>query len=103
MQKCEQCGEEIEDQFDSCWRCAGQAQPARPVPALQERPVVRCLRCRENMEYCGNKRFYEGGHFAALMGNLFVNRESFDVYACPGCGHVEFFVEPLRAEDHGKV
>jgi len=102
MWKCA-CGEEIEDQFDSCWKCARQAQPAKPGAVLQERPAMQCLRCRKNMEYYGNKRFYEGGHFAALMGDLFVNRESFDVYACPQCGHVEFFVELPQAENHGMV
>ena len=93
MWKCAQCGEEIEDQFDSCWKCAAPAK----------RPVLQCLRCKENLDYCGAKRFYEGGHFAALMGDLFVNRESFDVYACPQCGHVEFFVELPQAENHGMV
>jgi len=32
------------------------------------------------------------------MGDLFVNRESFDVYVCPKCGHVDFF-----AGDIGEV
>src|SRR5262245_61523481 len=26
MWKCEVCGEEIDDQFDSCWRCAGAGE-----------------------------------------------------------------------------
>ncbi|HWG39548.1 MAG TPA: hypothetical protein VN658_03285 [Candidatus Acidoferrales bacterium] len=86
MWNCGQCGEAIEDQFDSCWKCAGGTQTARGT-------VMQCLRCKQNLEYYGSKRFYEGGHFAHLMGDLFVNRERFDVYACPGCGHVEFFVD----------
>jgi hypothetical protein len=48
---------------------------------------------RENLDYYGAKRFYEGGHFAAFMGDLFVNRECFEIDACPKCGHVEFFVD----------
>ena len=34
MWTCPKCKESIEDQFDSCWKCAGQAQQA---PALPER------------------------------------------------------------------
>ena len=32
------------------------------------------------------------------MGELFVNRESFDVYVCPRCGRVEFFVDGIGEE-----
>src|ERR1041385_1772015 len=28
---CPQCRENIEDQFDSCWKCAGAAQPPEPT------------------------------------------------------------------------
>jgi len=102
MWKCAQCGEEIEDQFDSCWKCSGQAQQAKPI-LRPERPALQCLRCREGMEYFGNKRFHEGGHLAAAISDLFVNREAFDVYACPWCGHVEFFMELPPAEKVGPV
>jgi hypothetical protein len=95
MWKCAQCGEEIEDQFDSCWKCAGQRLPAG-------RPVMQCLRCKENMDYKGSKRFHEGGHFAASVGDLFVNRECFELYTCPKCGHVEFFVDlPANQVEQG--
>jgi len=42
MWKCEKCGEEIEDQFDSCWKCTpvrvepeteDPAEPTGPRPA----------------------------------------------------------------------
>ena len=104
MWKCTQCSEMIEDQFDSCWRCAGQAQPTKSLPR-QERPTLQCLRCRKDMEFYGNKRFHEGGHLASALGDMLVNRESFDVYVCPQCGHVEFFMElpQEEGEDAGLV
>ncbi len=34
----------------------------------------------------------ERGFFGGL-GELFVNRERFDVYVCPRCGRVEFFID----------
>ena len=30
MWKCSKCGETIEDQFDSCWKCAAQATQTSP-------------------------------------------------------------------------
>jgi len=55
MWKCERCGEEIEDQFKTCWKCAEQeAEPEAQGPALQ------CLRCQTGMEYQGRKHLHEG-------------------------------------------
>ena len=39
MWKCPKCGECLEDQFDSCWKCAGQTGP--PLPAPFERLTFR--------------------------------------------------------------
>jgi hypothetical protein len=33
MWTCSKCGEAIEEQFDSCWRCAGQVEPTNSLPA----------------------------------------------------------------------
>ena len=41
MWKCQTCGEEIEDQFDSCWKCA------KPIPAsIPAESAGHCLNCR---------------------------------------------------------
>ena len=32
------------------------------------------------------------------LGELFVNKERFDVYCCPRCGRVEFFVDGIGEE-----
>ena len=99
-----QCGEQIEDQFDACWRCSGRVADA-PQTLKAEVPLsMECLRCKIELEYAGKKRFYEGGHLTPmLLGELFVNRENFDLYACPRCGHVELFLtgvgEELRPND----
>ena len=34
MWTCPQCGERLEDQFDSCWKCAGARQPRAPISDL---------------------------------------------------------------------
>ena len=83
---------------EECERRAGTLSPA------EERPAdVRCVRCSVALTFAGTKRFHEGTRWGALgdLGELFVNKEKFDVYFCPRCGKVEFFVdgvgEKLRA------
>lgn len=34
---CPKCGERLDDQFESCWKCAGRALP--PGEALEQEPV----------------------------------------------------------------
>ena len=58
---------------------------------------VTCPRCNVPKAYLGTKEFHEGTRWGFLgeLGELFVNKESFDVYACPTCGSVEFFVDGI--------
>ncbi len=48
------------------------------------------------MEFIGRKRFHEGSQTMPFLlgdiGELFVNREEFDLHACPSCGKVELFL-----------
>lgn len=97
MKTCPHCHEEVEDNFDICWNCNYCFSEGKVVELRTEGPedlVMDCLRCGKRMQYAGQYRFHEGGHLGAL-GNLFElleNRETFDLYCCPGCGKVEFFV-----------
>lgn len=67
-------------------------------------PMV-CARCDAALSYAGTKKFHEGtrawGFFLGDLGELFTNREHFDVYVCPRCGRVEFFVDGLGEELRG--
>ena len=49
----------------------------------QTQKTLQCLRCEDTMVYQGN--------FGNLL-ELFTNRESFDLYVCPSCGKVEFYM-----------
>jgi hypothetical protein len=51
----------------------------------------------------GTRSFHEGAHWGMLgaLGEMFMNRESFDVFVCSSCGHVEFFVSGI-GEDTGR-
>ena len=97
MWLCSKCGESVEDSFDACWKCGtskeGVADPNRDHP-------IACARCKESLQYVGRKRFHEGTNWGVLgeIGELFVKREHFDVYVCPRCGRVEFFVDGVGEE-----
>lgn len=58
---------------------------------------MHCPRCHTGLDYVGTKRFHEGTRWGVLgeLGELFVNRQSFDVYVCPRCGRVELFVDGI--------
>ncbi|MDO8928817.1 MAG: hypothetical protein Q7W54_07500 [Bacteroidota bacterium] len=58
---------------------------------------IDCLRCKISMSYNGNVRFHEGTRMGAFgdLFELFTNRESFDLYFCPKCGKVEFFLPQM--------
>ena len=87
MKICPKCHEEVEDSFEICWNC-NYSFP----------------RCQVRMVYSGKYEFHEGMN-TGIFGNLFElfqNREAFDLYVCPKCGKVEFFV-PLDREREFKV
>jgi hypothetical protein len=62
--------------------------------------VILCSSCRVALNYAGAKKFHEGTRWGLLgdLGELFVNKETFDVYYCPKCGKVEFFVDGIGEE-----
>lgn len=98
MKICPHCHEEVEDGFDICWNC-NYCFPEGKVLEENE-PVyggmrsLECLRCKVPMRYAGEYNFHEGTRIG-FMGDLFEllqNRERFDLYVCPSCGKVEFFL-----------
>ncbi|MBN1589680.1 MAG: hypothetical protein JW888_09205 [Pirellulales bacterium] len=123
MWQCVKCREQIEDAFNVCWRCGtskeGVEDPdfrgvdnafseqseapsetrATTDQAAENHPLS-CPRCRCMLDYIGTKAFHEGKRWGVLgdLGELFVNKERFDVYCCPNCGRVEFFVDGIGEE-----
>ncbi len=63
---------------------------------------MHCPRCVSALQYVGTKKFHEGsrgwGFWLGDLGELFVNRQHFDVYVCPRCGRVELFVDGIGEE-----
>lgn len=100
MWKCSKCGELMEEQFDSCWKCQAPRTAESKAEVLPTPNPVACPRCTTKLDYAGTKGFHEGTRWGLLgeLGELFVNREHFDIYVCPRCGRVEFFVGGIREE-----
>ena len=102
-QPCPRCSETIEPGFDVCWPCGTHRDASPPDPGFTRAPddapparALDCLRCRSPMAPLGQMRFHEGSRAAPFLlgnlGELFVNRQHFDAYACERCGKVEFFL-----------
>ena len=89
---CKQCGASVGDTADVCWRCATPRSAAGRTVSR-----VRCMQCDRDLEYVGTKSFHEGTRWGVLgdIGELFVNKQKLDLYCCPRCGRVEFFVDGI--------
>ncbi len=96
MKTCPNCGVEIETNFDVCWNCNYSLKEKHILEFAdsEKKKDIRCLRCNVKLDYSGAYKFHEGAKIG-FFGNLFeafVNREKFDLYTCPKCGKVEFFI-----------
>jgi uncharacterized protein YbaR (Trm112 family) len=62
-------------------------------------PIV-CPPCDVKLEFVGTRDFHEGTRWGALgeLGELFVNKQRFDVFVCPRCGRVELFIDGIGEE-----
>jgi hypothetical protein len=102
MKHCPNCNAEIEDHFEICWNCCYSLTEQRVIDFEKESNVykkdIACLRCNIKLSYSGKYRFHEGWSYGVLgnLGELFVNKESFDLYVCSKCGRVEFFVSEVQ-------
>lgn len=96
MKICPNCHEEVEDNFEICWKCNYSFTDGKILDlesADDAGRAIDCLRCHVRMAYSGEYKFLEGTRLGALgnLFELFQNRETFDLYVCPKCGKVEFF------------
>jgi len=93
---CPECNAQIEASAEFCPNCnhnlsqIGTDKNDEPQHLKQ----IVCLRCEVDLEYKGIFRFHEGTTIgkSILFPDLLTNTESFDLYVCPNCGKVEFFI-----------
>jgi hypothetical protein len=106
MWTCKKCEERLDESFPTCWNCGTQRSGVEDAFFVRERasslerdnrPGLNCLRCPRELDYVGTKKSHEGTRWGILgeLGELLVRKESFDLYVCSNCGHVEFFVNGM--------
>lgn len=110
MWTCKVCSKSIEDGEPFCYHCGTPPsvddRTAARIREKREARRLKCLRCRTPLHFAGVKYFHEGrtawGFWLGNLGELLTGREAYDVYVCPHCGRLEFFVDgigdELRAE-----
>ncbi len=99
MKNCPNCQSEVEDNFEVCWNCQYSFPENQIIEFSDEDKKeidrkINSLRCEIPMIDSGNFKFHEGfkiGIFGDLF-DWFQNRETFNLYYCPNCGKVEFFI-----------
>jgi hypothetical protein len=106
MWKCLNCSEDVPDNLAVCWNC--EADKLGVVPSVAEkndeselkqflsekhRPK-NCIRCNSALTFTGTKAFREGTNWGMLgdFGEFFDGHLSLEMYVCPKCLRVEFFV-----------
>jgi len=74
----------LEDPLEQARFTAAALGISPPEPAAAPEiavPGPNCLRCEVKLRFVGAKEFFEKG-------------STIDVFVCPLCGHVDFFVSP---------
>jgi len=99
MKNCPNCKAELEDHFELCWKCNYSLTEQKIItypddPPVVMRKVITCLRCKVGLEFKGSYKFHEGKNYG-VYGEMFenqTNKEPFDLYVCPQCKIVEFYL-----------
>ncbi|MGC4014322.1 MAG: hypothetical protein QM755_07375 [Luteolibacter sp.] len=108
MWKCANCGEEHEEQFDSCWKCSSRRNPNEPLDSgsdEEQSDLIReswpdpvavpspdvfkyCQRCGLALEPFGSD------HLRASTGLLGAfSTPEVAAWKCPRCKRVEFYAD----------
>lgn len=84
--------EDPEDQV----RFIAPEQEVKPAEEEGEIPAPnpRCVRCEVDQRYLGVRRFRQTADSGSLREDArpFAIDQTFDVYVCPQCGHVDLFL-----------
>jgi predicted nucleic-acid-binding Zn-ribbon protein len=105
MWTCSKCGEQIDDQFDSCWKCA-------TVPGGLS-PAIKCFKCGGTELVKGEINVCGKGRQGLLSYNIFEpdtlrfltftltngTRLETKSYACLGCGTVWSQTDPTALRE----
>jgi len=85
---CPGCKTVVEETMLYCPVCQFDLSKYQVVKKEVNDKIIECSRCNVSLIFHGKYDFQEG----MLTSALFTNRVSFDLYVCPKCRKVEFFV-----------
>ena len=108
MWKCLNCSEDVADNLSVCWNCETGKLGVVPETAAAEKDAEsdfkqflsekhrpkNCVGCNSKLKFAGTKAFREGTNWGMLgdFGEFFDRHLSLEMYVCPKCLRVEFFV-----------
>ena len=103
LETCPHCNAEVDSTFEFCPNCQhklGINTIPRTNDSYEGPMKIDCLRCHVPMLYKGEFKFHEGTRIGALgdIFELFQNRESFQLYFCPQCRKIEFYLPDAGKE-----
>ena len=110
MWVCSNCNEQLEDQFDSCWKC-GTARDGTPPPddflkekLIKRRTLDSDIQDRFKCQKCNHKaaRVRRIATTGTGLSKLFdIQHNTFIVVSCENCGYTELFnPEILEGKAH---
>lgn len=102
---CLNCNEEIDSRLEVCWNCqrdrSGVVPPSFSDLAVDDHgqgnlnAVFKekfCLACQNNLTYLGKRRFHSDPYSGSILDAFFDERTELEMFFCPACGRVEFFM-----------
>ncbi len=99
---CPKCNIEIKSSFNYCPFCQYDLREinreigTKPQVAKQ----IDCLRCKVPLDFQGNFKLHDESRDGSISGlsEVLIYKGSFDLYCCPDCGKVEFFLPGINQE-----
>jgi hypothetical protein len=109
---CLNCNEEVESQFEVCWNCqrdrTGVVPPSYSDLENEDHPLIAplnaitrdqfCLACQNNLTYVGSQKLHSGICYGIVWNELAGNQIELEMFFCPACGRVEFFMPGMISE-----
>jgi len=102
---CLNCNEEVDGRLDVCWNCQRDRTGAVPPsfsnleredhglgPLNEVFKEKFCLACQNDLTYVGKRRFHSEPCAGPILNELFGDMTELELFFCPACGRVEFFM-----------
>jgi hypothetical protein len=99
MWRCQQCSQEVDDDFEVCWNCENLRETSEiHRDAVLHEPLVACLRCGSAIRFLGSGSFRDESKWGAwsALKHVMANT-NFDIFGCIDCGQAELFMPDIAS------